>query len=470
VVVVGAGISGLSCAYRLKQLGSSALVLEANDRPGGSVVTTRRNGRVFEHGPQCPRFPMTVMQLIRELNLEGEFLRGDPRAKRYILKGGRLHEAPFSAPGLLSTPLVGRSSKFRILTEVFRHSWPPESEESLAEFIERKFGTEVLDYLVDPFVSTIFFGDSYRMGMESAFPILVSWERDRNSVVRGALRARKRQKAGNSKPSFATNGRVTDALPTLGSFRSGMGILPERLAQDLAPRIRYRASIACINRERGADDSSFNRWQIALRNGETIEAQHLVLAVPAFAAGALLARSTPELSSLLKGIEYATLHGASFVYQRSQVRHPLDGFGFMVPRREGLHTICTFWNSSLFPSRAREGEVLLTSYSRKLTDQLGSSVSDENWPARVAQENTRILGITGEPVECLCWENPTALPQYNVGHACRIGEITSALAAIPNLSMIGNFLSGRSIGDCVELGFAAAENVHTRLNGNHVEF
>ena len=155
-VVIGGGISGLACAFRLRQLGIQAVVLESSTRPGGIVSTVRRNGFVFEAGPQCPRFAASVWTLVRELNLESEFLAGDPNAKRYILRDGRLHLAPFSAGGALMTRLVGPRSKYRLLSEVLRNSQPPVEEESLAEFVERKFGAEVLDYLVDPFISTVF--------------------------------------------------------------------------------------------------------------------------------------------------------------------------------------------------------------------------------------------------------------------------------------------------------------------------
>jgi protoporphyrinogen/coproporphyrinogen III oxidase len=459
---MGAGISGLSCAYRLQELGTPPLVLEAKDRPGGSIATVRRNGFLFELGPQAPRFPAAVWRLVRELKLEDEFVAGDPHAKRYLVNDGRLEKAPLSVQEFLSTRLVGTRSKFRLLTEAFRHSQPPEGEETLAEFVRRKFGDDVLHNLVDPFVSAIFFGDSHRIGMESAFPMLVNWEREYGSVVRGALRARK--------PKTSTNSdrlRLTDALPTLGSFRQGMETLPERLADRLHSRIRYKVCITGVaTAQNEADPTSF--WQIKLSNGDTIDAQYLVLAVPAFVAAELLNKTNSRVASLLNQIEYAPLRVASFVYQQSQVTHPLDGFGFTVPRPAGLQTICTFWNSSLFPGRAPEGYVAITSFARKSAGGRAGTTAEENWMTTVEAENARILGISGKPVEAHCSEGPHALPQYNAGHALRIQEIQSMLRSLPNLLLIGNFLRGRSIGDCVELGFAAAEDLHSRPAGAHI--
>jgi protoporphyrinogen/coproporphyrinogen III oxidase len=470
VVVIGAGISGLVCAYRLKQLGIHCLVLEAKERAGGLIATVRRNGFLFETGPQCPRFPASVWRLVRELNLESEFVAGDPKAKRYIFSGGRLHSAPFSPTGLLTTRLVGLTSKIRILSEAFRYSEPPAHEESLSDFVKRKFGPDVLDNLVDPFVSTIFLGDSHKMGMESAFPALVQWERDQGSLVRGAVRARRSNRDARTSDGFSAHARrndrtlhVTQALPSLGSFKSGMGRLPERLSEELRAESRYGArtvSVAPVPGDRGKSKAG---WRIGLSDGEEITTEHLILAVPAHVAAGLVEISVPQLAAHLKAIEYAPMCVVSSAYERSRVANRLDGFGFMVPRREGLKTICTFWNSSLFGERAPEGQVVMTSFAgRELSDSFGA-ISEQECGQVVEAENARILGITAKPVEHVVWKDPQALPQYNVGHARRVAEISNILSAQPNLYLTGNFLRGRSIGDCVEVANRVAEDVHSQV-------
>jgi oxygen-dependent protoporphyrinogen oxidase len=472
VAVIGAGISGLACAYHLKQLGIPCLVFEARERPGGVIATIRRNGFLFETGPQCPRFPQSVWQLVRDLNLETEFVAGDPGAKRYILRNGRLHRAPFSPAGLITTRLMGFGSKLRILTEVFGSSRPPVNEETLAAFVQRKFGAEVLDYLVDPLISTVFFGDAHKMGMESAFPALVEWERERGSVARGALRARnaKRQaakaeasprQAGTSRDRDAL--RVTDSLPSLGSFRSGMGMLPERLAAELHAEIHYGAAIAQIELSQNGNGRSEAAWKISLTNGEKIVAEHLIFAVPAYVAAQLLASAAPQLAAPLQAIEYAPVCAVGSAYGRAQVADPLDGFGFMVPRREGFETICTFWNSSLFPGRAPDGHVLMTSFAGRNTNKDTAGFDEEKYAQVVEAENAKALGIKGPPLDRVVWKDSRALPQYNVGHARRAAEIQGILGTMPNLEIIGNFLKGRSIGDCVDIAFAAAERLHSRI-------
>jgi len=146
----------------------------------------------------------------------------------------------------------------------------------------------------------------------------------------------------------------------------------------------------------------------------------------------------------------------------------LDGFGFTVPRVAGLCTICTFWNSSLFSGRAPEGQVVITSFARKPPGSRAGATTEETWVTTVEAENARMLGIRGKPVESHCWEDLHALPQYNVGHALRVQEIQSKLRSLPNLHLIGNFFRGRSIGDCVELAFLAAEDLHSHLASAHI--
>lgn len=465
VVVIGAGLSGLTCAYRLRQLGLTPLVLEATDRPGGVISSVRRNGFLFETGPQFPRFPAPVWQLVRELRLETEFLAGNPKANRYILHDGRLHAAPFSPAGFATTHLVSLKSKLRVLAEPFARTQPPDHEENLAEFVERKFGSEILDALVDPFISTIFFGDARKMGMQSAFPALVDWERHHGSLVRGALRARKAKRDRSNSNSL----RVTDSLPTLGSFKSGMATLTEKLAAALPDAIRYKTEITSITpAAANAGGSSPSLWQIHLSSGDPITAEHLILAIPSYTAAPLLQNTVPQLAAQLAAIEYAPISVISSAYNRAHVAHNLDGFGFMVPRREGLNTICTFWNSSLFPGRAPQSSVLLTSFAVRNSSHAPSATSDDTWAQIVEAENAKILGITAPPLDRVVWQAPHALPQYNVGHARRVAEISAILSASPTLHVIGNFLHGRSIGDCVELAERVAREVDSQLAGSHI--
>jgi oxygen-dependent protoporphyrinogen oxidase len=310
------------------------------------------------------------------------------------------------------------------------------------------------------------------MGMHSAFPALVEWEQSRGSVVRGALRAYRAKRNGKTKSPAggrSTNDsnlkhrdlHVTDALPSLGSFNEGMGSLVERLAEKLRDDLQFGVNVKSVARQ---NDGSQGKpaWRIRVSRGDEIDADAIVVATAAYAAAPLLVENMAKLSALLAGIEHAPMDVVSSAFDRKQVRHLLDGFGFMVPRRERLRTICTFWNSSLFPSHAPNGTVVMTSFAARGNDGNLNEIQDDLLAQQVEAENAAVLGITGAPVDRMVWKYPRALPQYNVGHAQRVNEIREALNGLPGVYLAGNYLAGRSIGDCVDTGFQAAELLHSR--------
>lgn len=472
VAVIGGGITGLACAFRLQQIGIHFSLFEASERVGGLISTVEEDGFLFEAGPQCPRFPRPVWELVRHLGLEEEFVRADPGAPRYILKNARLHRAPFSPLGLLSTRLIGFASKYRILSEPFHRSQFPGVEESLADFIRRKFGADALDYLVDPFIGSIFAGDTEKLGLESAFPALFRWEQDHGSLLRGAIRSRKA--SSHSQPSRDSSAdranvhrprwHVARSLPSLGSFRGGLGTLPKKLVEKLQGSIHLRARAESLEHDLSCD-SPLPRWRLRFREGEEVRAAAVVIAVPAYEAARLLERAAPKLSSMLTEISYAPLAVVACGYDRAQMRQPPRGFGLLIPRREKLQTLCTVWNSSLFADRAPADKILMTSFAGGATNPALVEMPAEAIARVVENETGLILGIDGPPEKRMAWRYPKALPQFNLGHAQRVVAIRETLERLPGLYLAGNYLHGRSIGDCVEIAFRTAEEVRTKLPG-----
>jgi protoporphyrinogen/coproporphyrinogen III oxidase len=468
VIVIGAGITGLTCAFRLQRSGIRVLVLEASDSPGGLIATIEKDGFLFEAGPQCPRFGPALWGLVRDLGLEDEFVPGDSRLPRFLLRNGKLHKAPFSPLGFLSTRLVGAGSKFRLLTEALRESQPPAGEESLAGFVRRKFDDEVLAYLVEPFISTIFAGDAEQIGVASAFPFLTRWERKHGSVLRGAIHDRKRNASVESRSTSRTkrtgrNLAVTDALPAMGSFRRGLGTLPKALAEKLGDSIRCGTKVETINAPAAAGGVD-SPWRLQLRNGKEITSIALVVTTPAYEAARLLGTAAPALSAKLSELYYAPMAVVSSGYDRTQVRNPLHGFGLMIPRREKLNTFFNVWNSSVIGGRAPEGRVLLTSFAGGATNPEFVRLEEKAIAQIVEAELAGVLGIDGPPVERLVWKIPNALPQFNVGHAQTAAAIREAVTGLPGLYLAGNYLEGRSLGDCVEIGSRTAQEVLSQFS------
>jgi oxygen-dependent protoporphyrinogen oxidase len=448
-IVIGAGISGLACAYRLKQLGIGVTLLEAQERAGGLIGTVKKDGFLFESGPQSFQGTDSLLHLIRELGIEGELQQADPRASRYILRDGRLQKIPMSPQGLLASSLLNPKSRWKIASEPFRRTAPPGKEESVADFVRRKFGHEILEYLVAPFVSGVYAGDPEKLSLRAAFPTLEEWERQYGSVVRGAMKSRPAK--GERK-----------GPPPLCSFRNGLATLMQALRQDLGEAFRERAAVNGIGRAAASD----NKYEVLFtRNSvaKTISASAVVIATPAYTASHLVEAMSASMSQALSGIAYAPVAVVATGYHVQQIGVPLDGFGFLVPRSEKVRILGTVWNSSLFPGRAPEGFTVLTSFIGGATDLEIIEKSDSEIATIVGGDNARILGIEGPPVAQAVWKYTKALPQYNLGHGHIIEAARDAERALPGLFLAGNYLDGPAISKCVEQGFRTAESASSYL-------
>ncbi|HKN61972.1 MAG TPA: protoporphyrinogen oxidase [Candidatus Acidoferrales bacterium] len=451
-IVIGAGISGLACAYRLKQLGIGVTLLEGQERAGGLIGTVKKDGFLFESGPQSFQGTDPLLNLIRELGIEGELQQADPRASRYILRGGRLQRVPMSPQGLLASSLLNPKSRWKIASEPFRRTAPPSKEESVADFVRRKFGHEILEYLVAPFVSGVYAGDPEKLSLRAAFPTLEEWERQYGSVVRGAMKSRPAK--GERK-----------GPPPLYSFRNGLATLMQALRQNLGEALHEGAAVNGISRTAASDNEyevRFTRSSVA----ETIPASGVVIATPAYTASHLVMAMSSSMSQALSGIAYAPVAVVAAGYHVQQIGLPLDGFGFLVPRNEKIRTLGTVWNSSLFPGRAPEGFLTITSFIGGATDLEIIEKSESEVATIVGRDNARILGIEGLPVAQAVWKYPKALPQYNLGHGHLIEAARDAERALPGLFLAGNYLDGPAIGKCVEQGFRTAESVGAYLKAS----
>jgi oxygen-dependent protoporphyrinogen oxidase len=452
VAVIGAGISGLACAYRLQQLGLNVTVFESNSAAGGMIDSIEQNGALFEAGPQSFQGTTALLELIRELGLEGELQKADPRAPRYVLLHGRLRKIPMSPQALLASTLLNPVSRWKIASEPFKKTQAPTEEESVATFVRRKFGNEILEYLVAPFVSGVYAGDPEKLSLRAAFPTLDEWERQYGSVLRGAMKSRppKEQRTGT---------------PPLCSFTHGAATLPRAMAAKLGDAMEYETRVVSVDFARAGQHGHAGTSPACeiriVRNGQeqSAAAGAVVIATPAYAAAHLLETSSPHLAQTLSGIAYAPVAVVACTYYRQQVGDPLRGFGFLVPRGEKVRTLGTVWNSSLFRGRAHEGSVTITSFIGGATDPDIMNPHEENIAAIVTEENARILGITGPPVEVAVWKYPRALPQYNLGHGHIVEAIRDAERTSPGLFFTGNYLDGPAVGKCVENGFQTAEAV-----------
>lgn len=452
VIVVGAGISGLTCAYKLMRAGLNVTVLESSERPGGVIWSIEQDGFLFERGPQSFQGTAALLDLIRELGISDELLEADFAAPRYVLRAGRLQKIPISPQAMIGSSLLGPGSRWKIVSEPFRRTRPPGHEESVAEFVRRKFGHEILEYLVSPFVSGVYAGDPERLSLRAAFPTLEEWERQFGSVLRGAMKSR------------PANGEKKKA-PPLCSFRRGLSTLTDALARSLGPSIRTGACVAKLSRG-NTNGASFDASIIEDGKSETISAAALVLATPAYASGQLVQAFAPQLAPLLSGIPYAPVAVTAAGYYEKQFARLPEGFGFLVPRKEKMRTLGTVWNSSLFPGRAPEGRALMTSFLGGATDPELVQQPEDEIAMIAGAENRRILQISGPPIVSVTWKHAKALPQYNLGHGHIVEGIREAQGATPGAFFAGNYLEGPAIGKCVEQASRTAEAVRDFIREN----
>jgi oxygen-dependent protoporphyrinogen oxidase len=443
LAVIGGGISGLACSFRLQRLGVPVTLFEAEDHVGGLIGTVEKNGFLFESGPQSFQGTEPLLDLVRELGIEDELCEANPRAPRFVLRHGKLQKVPMTPQAIITSSLLGAGSRWKVVSEPLRRTRPPQEEESVANFVRRKFGHEILEYLVSPFVSGVYAGDPEKLSLRAAFPSLEEWEREYGSVLRGAMKSRPAE-GGKRKP------------PSLCTFQGGVGTLCRTLADKSGANIQTRTRVCAISRT-PAPGSGYQIQAESSGRTETHFARGIVVATPAYAASHLLGSISAPLAQTLSGIAYAGVAVVATGYYAQQIAVSLDGFGFLVPRSEKLRTLGTVWNSSLFPGRAHKGSVTMTSFAGGATDTEILNKPEEEIAAIVQADNAKVLGITGEPLVSAVWKHPKALPQYNLGHGHNVETIRDGERQNPGIFFSGNYLEGPSLGKCIEHGFKTAE-------------
>jgi oxygen-dependent protoporphyrinogen oxidase len=463
IIVIGGGISGLACAYRLQQAGIPVRALEAGNRPGGVIATKEIDGFRFELGPQSFLTTEPLVGLIEALGLKDQLLRANPRAPRYILMSGRLVPAPLAPPSLLTTPLFSASTKWRLFTEIFRRSRPPADDESIAAFVRRKFGDEMLNRLVAPFVSGVYAGDPERLSLRAAFPKIHEFETQYGSVLRGAMKSAPAKGVTRESDRDRFHDASGKKIGGLCSFRNGMETLPRAIAVRLGSSLLLETSVAGLRHGKANGKPWFEVDVTHHNHRETLAASAVVVATPTNIASQILQTLSDKFAPIFSRVEYAPVAVVAACYRREQIQRPPDGFGFLVPRAEHLRLLGTVFNSSLFAGRAPEGMDCFTSFAGGATDPGFCELSEADITETICAEVARVLGITGTPVATNMHRYARALPQYNLGHSQTVKSLEALTASMPGLFFAGNYLSGPSIGACVEQADRTAEAVRVYL-------
>ena len=447
IAVLGAGVTGLVAAHRLTQLGHHVRIFELSNRAGGVIRTEQVDGWLIEAGPNSLLSgEPSLTHLLEEIGLAGQVTPASASAKnRYVVRQGALIPAPLSPPALLSSRLFSPAAKLRIISEVLQRPRVRTSDIPLEEFIRGHFGSEFTDYALNPFVSGVYAGNPARLSARHAFPKLWQLEQRHGSLIRGQIAESKARKA---------RGKSAAAIFT---FPTGLQTLIDRLVQRLpVGSIAFGASIEAI--------TPAEKWNVIWNQSEATHTQafdSIVIALPAYALARLRIGALGERPLAgLDAIEHPAVSSLFLGFPRNAVKHPLDGFGVLIPAVEKRSILGILFSSSLFPHRAPLGHVSLTVMVGGTRQPELAALPTDQLLARVLPDLRQLLGVASQPtfVRHTFW--PRAIPQYNLGHEQYVASMTALERDQPGLFVGGQARDGVSVPACI----AAGEQLATRAN------
>jgi oxygen-dependent protoporphyrinogen oxidase len=459
LVVVGGGITGLAAAHRAVELArerSTELdltLVEARDRLGGTIATERAGGFLVEAGPDSflSEKPW-ALALCRRLGVENRLMPTDDRFRKvFVWRAGRLYSlpdgfqllaptklGPFVRSGLFSWP-----GKLRMALDLVLPRGVSD-DESLGAFVRRRLGREALERVAQPLVAGIYTADPDDLSLAATMPRFCELERRERSVILGLWRANRRA------PQAGTSGARWSLFVT---FQGGMEEMVTALASRLPP-----GAVLLKHRVDGIERNG-RGWRVLGGLGPAVEADQVIVAAESYTASRILRYVDPALATLLGEIPYASSATVTFGYRRADVPHPLDGFGFVVPRTERRSVLACTFSSVKYPGRAPDGQVLLRCFVGGALNE-GVLESDDGALIAGARDELReALGVTAEPMLTRVARWTKAMPQYHVGHGGRVEAIERCVAALPGLQLAGGAYRGVGIADCVRSGEAAADRV-----------
>jgi len=446
VLIIGGGISGLSTAWWLAQQGIEVEVWEADERPGGKIRTSHEEGYVTERAAGLlVNFRPQIDRLIQQTGLINSQKRRDENLNRYIVHQGRLTQVPMLLPALLTSPLWSLPAKLRLMSEVFIPRGSDESE-TVSGFVRRRLGQEVLDTAMDPFISGTLASDPDLAEAQSVLPRLTALENRYGSLTAGMLvnRVLKRRRA-NTADTF--------------SFQGGMSELVDALARTPGVTLRCGASATGIMHQD-------NEWQV---EGDVagvpnkIRVPQLVMSTPADVSGKLLDSIDSRLGELLCGIEYSPVAVLHMGLKSGNIKHPLDGTGFLVSKQSHLPVNGNLWMSSMFPDRAPQGYTLLSSYLGGVHHPEQLHQTDEELSDTVLGCLRPLLGIKGSAEYVKVERHHQGLPLYHGRYQARISEIDEHLNGLSGLYLNANYMHGVSVRERIFQGQQVANNIAKAL-------
>ncbi len=449
VAIIGAGIAGLTAAFYLRRKGLPVTVYESTGRVGGAIQSIRKDGFLAEFGPNTIlETSPKVTQLVKDAGLAGRRQNPDPSAEaRYVVRYQRPIAMPSSPLGFFTTSLFSMSAKLAVLREPFVPRRTDGVEESVAQFVVRRLGQEFLDHAIDALVAGVYAGDPHKLSVLQAFPKLGQLEERYGSLIKGQIfGARERKKRGE----------VAKDRAAKFSFDDGLQVLPHTLAEMLGSSVRTLTHIKAMAKSEAG-------WTLSCHSvGGDYQAEHsaVLYCGTAFRLAELKVKSSQTIDfTPFSEIRYPPVASVVLGFKRSDVTHPCNGFGMLIPRVEGFKILGTIFSSSLFPNRAPEGHLTLTSYvgGERFPELAG--LGTEELTEITLQDLRVILGVKGQPVFRHSVFYPKAIPQYNLGYGKYRALMSDIEARAPGLFLAGHYRDGISLSDTIVSGVNAADRV-----------
>jgi oxygen-dependent protoporphyrinogen oxidase len=460
IVIVGAGISGLSVAYRLQERlpDATITILEQAERPGGTTWTMRDEGFQVETGPNgfLDTKPSTLA-LCRAVGLEAQLVQASAGASknRYLFLGDRLRTLPSNFTSFLTTSLLSWRGKMSLLLERFRKSYPESSDESIDAFARRRAGNGAADVFADALVTGIYAGDPKQLSMSACFPRVAELERVHGSVMKGfAAEARKRRAEAKAQ------GIAYERPGKMWSLPGGLRGLIEAIVVRLKKAPIYGAAVRALARTNDG-------WHVHADGHDVWQADAIVLTCPAYQQAKLLAELDAELAADVGGIAYNRVVVAALGYRRADVPMKLDGFGYIAPENTRRDILGVQWCSSIYPNRAPADCVLLRAMAGGWWRPEIVDWEDERLLEALKIELRLAMKIAAAPIfhKIIRWHQ--AIPQYHIGHLDRVARIEHRLKQWRGLWLGGNAYRGVALNDCTEQAIVCADHIKAYVGASN---
>lgn len=451
VAIIGAGITGLTAAFYLKRKGLAVTVYEASGRVGGVIQSLRKDGYLAEFGPNTLlETSPKISQLIKDAGLQSRRLDPDPKAEaRYVVRYGRPIEMPAKPLGFFTTDLFTWKAKLAVVREPFIPPRRDGVEESIGQFVVRRFNQEFLDHAIDALVAGIYAGDPNKLSVVHAFPKLKALEDNYGSMIKGQiLGARERKKRGEV---------AKDRAPKF-SFDEGLQVLPDGLAAQLGDAVKRNTAVTKLTKA----SSGWTVHAQTASGGALADFDAVVFCgtAPKLAELQLagVSAQSPALQAFAE-IRYPPVASVVLGFRREDVAHDCNGFGMLIPKIEGFKILGTIFSSALFPNRAPGGHHTLTTYVGGERYSELALLPENKLVELVGADLQKLLGVRGQPTFQHVVVYPRAIPQYNVGYGRFKALMTKLEADVPGFFLAGHYRDGVSLSDSIVSGINVAERV-----------